>query len=162
MCEFGLCLVFPKKVRHSFRSPAREEGIRTLRYHQVVLKSVISWILGGVTILAVIAAAIAYYDLPPGERQALWHNVGRVAVWLGLMLVLPWATFFFSTAAARRDSNAAGVLLVAGYVILDAILLWLLVGVPSGTFLILSTLFGLLVALTYTLLTCDWIAERNA
>jgi hypothetical protein len=127
-----------------------------------VLKSVISWILGGLTVLAVIAAAIAYYDLPPAERQALWHHIGRVALWVGLMLVLPWATFFLSVAAARRDSNAVGVVLVGGYLLLDAILLFLLVGQPSGVFLILSTAFGLLVALTYTLLTCDWIAERNS
>lgn len=108
-----------------------------------------------------IAAAIAYYDLSPDERQAMWHGIGHVALWVGLVLVLPWATYFVTTATTRRESNAAGMLLVAGYTIIDATALILLAGVPAGTFLILATVFGLLVALTYNLLTCDWIAERG-
>lgn len=125
------------------------------------IKSLTQWIIGGVTVLAVVAAGVAYFDLPVAERSALWHHVGRVIVWAGLVLVLPWATFFITTAAARRESNAAGAMLVAGYSLLDAFLLWLLVGTPGGVFLILASIFGLLVALTYNLLTCDWIAERN-
>ena len=126
------------------------------------IKNLTQWIIGGATVLAVVAAGVAYFDLPAADRAALWHHVGRVLVWIGLVLVLPWASFFISTAAARRESNAAGAVLIAGYTIVDAVLLWLLVGVPQGSFLILASVFGLLVALTYNLLTCDWIAERNA
>ena len=116
--------------------------------------------LGGVTVLAVIGAAVAYYDLSPAERSAMWGHVGRALVWLGIVLVLPWATFFLTTAVARRESNAVGAGLVAGYTLVDVAVLLLLVGTPGGTFLVCLSVLGLLVALTYNLLVCDWVAER--
>ena len=123
-------------------------------------KTIVQWVLGGVTVLAVIAAAIAYYDLTPGERSAMWHHVARALVWLGIVLVLPWATFFLTTAVSRRESNGAGVALVAGYTLVDVALLLWLVGVPAGAFLVCLAVLGALVALTYNLLVCDWVAER--
>lgn len=125
-------------------------------------KWVIQCVCAGATLLAVIAAAVAYYQMPVEQRDALWHNVGRVIVWAGIVLTLPWATFFVTTAVARRESNAAGAALVAGYTVLDALVLLLLVGLPVGTFLACAAAFGVLLALTYNLLTCDWVAERGA
>ena len=90
----------------------------------------------------------------------MWHGIGRVIVWIGLVLVIPWGTFFGTTAVARRESNAAGALLVFAYTLVDVSLLVSLVGFPSGTFAVLAFALGGLVALTYNLLTCDWIAER--
>lgn len=116
--------------------------------------------LAGATLLGVVAAGVAYFDLTPDERAALWHQVGRVIVWIGVMLVLPWATYFLTTAVVRRESNAAGAGLVTGYTALDVGLLLLLVGSPAATFGVVTFILGGLVALTYNLLTCDWIAER--
>ena len=126
-----------------------------------LIKWIVQCVSAGLTLLAVIAAAVAYYDLPIDQRDVLWHGVGRVIVWLGLVLVLPWATFFLTTAVARRESNAAGVALVAGYTLVDTGVLLLLVGPPAGTFLLCAWIFGVLLALTYNLLTCDWVAERG-
>lgn len=126
-----------------------------------VVKMVVSYVLAGAMLLAVIAAAVAYFDLPAAERAAMWHGIGRAALWAGLVLVLPWATYFVTTAVARGESNAAGVALVVGYTVVDGVVLFLLVGMPAGAFLILAAIFGLLLALTYNLLTCDWIAERG-
>ena len=123
-------------------------------------KTIVQWVLGGVTVLAVIAAAVASSDLSPAERSAMWHGVGRAVVWAGIVLVLPWASFFLTTAVARRESNAAGVALVVGYTLLDLSVLLLLVGVPAGAFLICATVLGGLVGLTYNLLVCDWVAEH--
>ena len=116
--------------------------------------------LGGVTVLAVVAAAVAYYDLSPAERSAMWHLIGRALVWLGIVVILPWATFFVTTAVAKIESNAAGAGLVGGYTLVDLAVLLLLVGTPVGTFSICLTILGALVALTYNLLVCDWIADR--
>ncbi|MGC4032492.1 MAG: hypothetical protein QM754_12330 [Tepidisphaeraceae bacterium] len=126
-----------------------------------LFKTVAQYLLAGLTLLGVVAAGIAYYDLSPDERSAMWHGIGRVLVWLGIVLVLPWATYFVTTAVARRESNAAGVLLILGYTIVDAVILYLLVGAPAGAFLICAAVLGLLVALTYNLLTCDFVAERG-
>ncbi|HEX8322943.1 MAG TPA: hypothetical protein VF595_03425 [Tepidisphaeraceae bacterium] len=134
------------------RIPPKEAGL---------IKSIVQWIIGGATVLAVVAAGVAYFDLPAEQRSAMWQGVGRVMLWAGIVLVLPWATYFVTTAAARRESNAAGVALVAAYTAVDALLLYLLVGRPAGTFAVLAVCFGLLVSLAYNLLTCDWIAERG-
>ena len=126
-----------------------------------LLKWVVQCVCAGATLLAVVAAGVAYYEMPVDQRDALWHNVGRVAVWAGIVLALPWATFFVTTAVARRESNGSGAALVAGYTLLDAVVLMLLVGLPAGTFLACAAIFGVLLALTYNLLTCDFVAERG-
>jgi hypothetical protein len=80
---------------------------------------------------------------------------------LGIVLLLPWATFFLTTWIARRQSNAAGALLVAAYTILEAVLLgwlfgWEVPGATAWTFFVV----GVLLAGVYNLLVCDWIAEK--
>lgn len=125
-------------------------------------KTILQWVLGGVTVLGVIAAAVAYYDLEPRDRLRIWHDIVRVLGWIGIVFLLPWATFFITTAIARRESNAAGAGLVAGYTVVEVVVLLLLVGMPGGAFLICLMVLGVLVALTYNLLVCDWIADRLA
>jgi FtsH-binding integral membrane protein len=94
-------------------------------------------------------------------RQLLLRGAGRIASWLGVVLLVPWATFFVTAWVARRESNAAGAAMVAVYTIIEVVLLaWLfdfrVPGATAWTFLIAAALF----AGVYNLLTCDWIAER--
>lgn len=127
-----------------------------------LVKKIASIVIGGAVALGVVVGAISWFQMSPDERSAILGTVGRVLAWFGIVLVLPWATYFATTAIARRDSNGAGAALVAGYTLLDAIVLaWLLgMAVPQTAATGVMVVLGLLVALAYNLLACDWIAER--
>ena len=125
------------------------------------LKSVTGKVVTGLVALAVIATAISWYQMDPATRQMLVGGAGKILGWLGIVLVVPWATFFLVGAVGRRDSNAAGAALVGAYTLVEwLVLLWLFdFSVPGATawvFLILGGLF----AGVYNLFTCDWIAEK--
>jgi hypothetical protein len=126
-----------------------------------LLKSVTGKIIAGAVALAVVAGGISWWQMDPDARSQLMGGAGRVFAWLGTILLLPWATFFGTTWVARRQSNAAGAVLVLGYTVVGfAVLLWLfdftISGAMAWTFVAAATLL----AAVYNLLTCDWIAER--
>jgi hypothetical protein len=126
-----------------------------------LLKTVTGKVVAGVVSLAVVAAGISWWQMDHATRQMLLGGTGKIVAWFGIMLLLPWATFFATTAVARQQSNAAGAGLVAAYTLAEALLLawlfnWNIHGPTAWTFL----LAGTLLAGVYNLLTCDWIAER--
>lgn len=127
-----------------------------------LVKKIASIVIGGAVALGVIVSAISWFQMTPDERSAILGTVGSALAWLGIVLVLPWATYFLTTAIARRESNAAGAGLVFAYTVLDAGILVLLSGgfVPTSTMMTVVISLGLLIALAYNLLACDWIAER--
>lgn len=126
-----------------------------------LLKSATSKIVAGAVALAVVAGGISWWRMDESTRQALLSGTGRIVSWLGVVLLLPWASFFLTTWVARRQSNAAGALLVAAYTIVEAVLLgwlfgWEIPGATGWTFFVV----GVLLAGVYNLLVCDWIAEK--
>jgi hypothetical protein len=126
-----------------------------------LLKTVTGKVVAGAVALAVVAGGISWWRMDDSTRQMLLSGTGRIVSWLGVVLLVPWATFFLTAWIARRDSNAAGAALVGGYTILEAVLLawlfdWRIPGATAWTFLVVGALF----AGVYTLLTCDWIAEK--
>ncbi len=126
-----------------------------------LLKKIASIVLGGAVALGVIVGAISWFQMPADDRARVWYAVGRGLVWIGIVLVLPWATFFVTTWAAKREKNSVGALLVAGYTIAGASVLgWLFDFSIQGTAATVLVILGILVALAYNLLVCDWIAER--
>ena len=125
------------------------------------LKTAGGKIVGGAVALAVVAGGISWWQMDPASRDALLTGTGRVIAWLGVVLLLPWATFFMIGRVARVDSNAAGALLVFGYTLAEALLLawlfgWSIHGAAAWTF----AAAAVLVAGVYNLFTCDWIAEK--
>jgi hypothetical protein len=125
------------------------------------LKTITGKVITGFIALAVIAGAISWWQMDPATRHMLVAGTGRIFSWLGIVLIIPWVTFFIIARIAKFDSNLAGAILVAAYTILETILLawlfnWRLPSVTAWTFLIV----GGLVAAVYNLLTCDWIAEK--
>jgi hypothetical protein len=127
------------------------------------LKSVTGKIISAALVLAVIAAGISWWQMEPQTREMLLRGTGRILGWLGVVLILPWATFFVIGKVARRDSNAAGALLVGTYTLVEIVLLvwlfdWRVGGATAWTFVAVGALF----AAVYNLFTCDWIAERIA
>ena len=128
-----------------------------------LVKTVTGKVVAGAVTLAVVAAGISWWRMDDATRQMLLSGTGKIVSWLFIVLLTPWATFFVTTWIAKRESNAAGAVLVAAYTIVEAVLLaWLfdfnLPGATAWTFLVVGVLF----AGVYNLLTCDWIAERLA
>jgi hypothetical protein len=121
------------------------------------------YVLIAVLGLGVLAGAVSWFQMSPDARSAALGMVGRLIAWGLIVLILPWATYFITTAVARRESNSAGVLLVAGYTVADiAAGAWLLGTGWSGTAAIIVGVVGLLIAIAYNILACDWIADRLA
>ena len=125
------------------------------------LKTVAGKIITGAVAIAVIAVAISWWQMDSATRQMLLSGTGRIVGWLGIVLTVPWATFFLISRVAKLDSNAAGGVLVGAYTLIEVLLLawlfhWKLPGPTAWTFLCVGALF----AAVYNLLTCDWIAEK--
>ena len=126
-----------------------------------MLKRVMTIALTGAVLLGVVIGSVSWIGMTPAERTAVGHSVTQAGLWVGMVGVLPWATWFLTTFAARRDSNTAGALLVGAYMAMDAALLAWMFSIPSlsTTGLSLAAL-GLLTCLAYNVLVCDWIAEK--
>ena len=125
------------------------------------LKTVAGKVITGAVALAVVAAAISWWRMDPQTRQMLLTGTGRIVSWLGIVLIVPWATFFVISRVARLDSNAAGAVLVGAYTLIEVLVLawlfeWRSPGPTAWTLLLVGALF----AAVYNLLTCDWIAEK--
>ena len=126
-----------------------------------LLKSVTGKVVSGAVALTVIAGGISWWRMDEATRQVLLSGTGRIVSWLGVVLVLPWLTFFVIGRVAKLERNMAGAALVLAYTILEAALLgwlfgWSLPGPTAWTFFAVAALF----AAAYNLFTCDWIAEK--
>ena len=125
------------------------------------LKGVAGKVVTGLVALAVIATAISWWQMEEATRAALLTGTGRVFAWLGIVLVVPWASFFLIGRVARLESNAAGATLVAAFTVVEAAVLawlfeWSIRGAAPWVFFITAVLF----AGVYNLFACDWIAEK--
>jgi FtsH-binding integral membrane protein len=125
------------------------------------MKTIGSRVLTAGVVLAVATAGLAWWRVGPETQGEILRTVGRMAGWFGLVLSLPWATFFLTLWAARADTNAAGAALVVGYTALEVLLLgWLLGFSIGGAGGWVAFTAAVLLAGLYNLLACDWIAER--
>jgi FtsH-binding integral membrane protein len=127
------------------------------------LKTVTGKVISGIAGLVIVLAGISWWRMDPGTKQALLSGTGKILSWFGIMLLVPWATFFVIGWVARTEKNAAGAALVLAYTLLEALLLawlfeWRLPGATAWSFFAVGTL----VAGVYNLLVCDWIAEKLA
>jgi len=125
------------------------------------LKGIGGKIVGGVIALAVIVAAIAFWQAGPEGREAFLGASGRILAWSLGLLAAPWALFFLVAKVARADSNAASAALVASLTAVELLGLWWMfdfgVGGPvSIGFFVVGALF----ATAYNVLACDLIADR--
>jgi hypothetical protein len=126
-----------------------------------LLKSVTGKVVSGAVALTVVAAGISWWRMDEATRQTLLGGTGKIVSWLGIVLVVPWVTFFVIGRVARAESNLAGAVLVLAYTIIEAALLgwlfgWSLPGPTAWTFFAVGAMF----AAAYNLFACDWIAEK--
>ena len=125
------------------------------------LKTMTGKVVSGLMGLAIVAGAISWWRMDEATKNMLLSGTGRILSWGGIVLLVPWATFFIIGWVAKFESNAAGGALVFAYTLLEALLLaklfhWSLPGTTAWTFFAVGVLF----AGVYNLLTCDWLAEK--
>ena len=117
-------------------------------------------VVTAVLVVASVAVGIWFWNHPE-QLENLWLVVRRGLLWLGLVLVLPWASYFATGWVVRRDTNASAAALLGGLTLVDAgfafyLSSWQVTGVLTWMVLIL----GILCAAVYNFLVCDFQAER--
>jgi hypothetical protein len=124
-------------------------------------KTVAGKVVGGMVGLVVVIAAISWWRMDDSTRHALLGGTGRIVSWLAIVALLPWATFFVTGWVAKLQTNLSGGLLVAGYTLLEVlVLMWLFSWRIHGTAAWSFVAVGGLLAAVYNILVCDWIAEK--
>src|SRR6185369_2000563 len=125
------------------------------------LKTITGKVVSGIVGLVVILVGISWWRMDPQTKHMLLSSTGKIVSWFGLVLLIPWATFFVIAWVGKMDKNSAGAALVFAYTALEALFLawlfgWKLPGPTAWSFFAV----GALVAGVYNLLVCDWIAEK--
>ena len=121
--------------------------------------------VGGKVLTAVLvvasAASVIWFWKHPEDLKTIWSVMKGVLVWLGLVLVLPWASFFVTGWVVRKDSNLAGALLLVGLTAVDVVFALYLAGWHvEGALTWLVLLLGFLSAGVYNFVVCDFQAGR--
>ncbi len=122
--------------------------------------------VGGKVITAILvvsgAGAVIWFWKHPEQLETIWQTLKYVVAWLGFVLILPWATFFVTPWVVSKDSNTAAALMLAGYVVADAIVAFCLIGRVTGLggFTWVLLLLGFLAAAVYNLKVCEHQADR--
>ena len=108
------------------------------------------------------AGAVIWFWQHPETLKQIWHIIKDVLVWMGVVLALPWASFFVTTWAVAKDSNRAAALMLIGYILVDFLLAcWLMGGIRGhGTLTWGVVLLGLLSAAVYNFKVCEFQADR--
>jgi len=122
--------------------------------------------IGGKVVTAILVAALlggGYWCYRnPDDLATLWHVVKYVAVWIGVVAVLPWATLFVTTWVVTMDSNRSAALMLLGYLLADVIVAICLMGgvTGNGTLTWMVLLLGFLSAAVYNFKVCEYLADR--
>jgi FtsH-binding integral membrane protein len=125
------------------------------------LKTVTGKVVSGIAGLVIVLAGISWWRMDPKTKDMLLSGTGKIVSWFGIVILIPWATFFIIGWVAKMEKNAAGAILVFLYTALEALFLawlfnWRIPGPTAWSFFAVGTL----VAGVYNLLVCDWIAEK--
>src|SRR4051812_22641427 len=90
------------------------------------LKTIAGKVVSGVVALAVIGGGIAWWNTAPETKSMIMGGIGHILAWFGIVLLVPWATFFLIGWVGKFESNAIGGALVFVYTVLEVVLLcWL-------------------------------------
>jgi hypothetical protein len=125
------------------------------------LKSLGGKIATGAISLAVVSAAVAWWETDPLTRQHILTISGRLIGWFVLVLAVPWAGFALIGWVARRQSNAAGAALVLVFTVAESVTLaWMFAWSIRGATEWVLFLAAVLICGVYNLFSCDFIAEK--
>lgn len=125
------------------------------------LKSIGGKVATGLVSLAVIAGAISWFEMDPATRHEIVSGTMKILAWFGIVILVPWATFFVIGSVARLENNLAGGVLVFVYTAIEAVLLaWMFSWAITGATAVGFFSAAVLLAAGYNLFACDWIAEK--
>jgi len=121
--------------------------------------------VGGKVLTAILVVAtgcgVIWFWKHPEHIESLWEMTKSSLVWIGFVLVLPWATFFAVPWVRKFDSNAAAAVMLAAYTALDALVAFYLAEWKiEGTLTWAVILLGLLSASVYNYLVAQTIDDR--
>ncbi len=122
--------------------------------------------VGGRVLTAVLTVAsigsVIWFWKHPEQLENIWSTIKYAIVWLGVVIALPWGTFFVATWIISKESNLAAALMLIGYLLADIAVAWWLIGTLSGlgslTWMVL--LLGFLCAAVYNFKVCEYQALR--
>ena len=120
--------------------------------------------LGGkvITAILVVSGGLTgiYFWKNPDDLATIWKTIQYALVWVGIVLALPWATFFVTNWVVAKESNGAAAAMLAAYSLVDvAVAVWLMGGVGGHNGLTLAVLlFGFLTAGVYNFKVCEYQA----
>ena len=108
------------------------------------------------------AGAVIWFWRHPEQLETIWETLKYALVWIGIVLILPWAMFFVTAWGVSRESNAVAALILLGYVVLDVIIAFALIGRMSdlGALTWLILLLGFLSAGVYNYKVGEYQASR--
>ncbi len=108
------------------------------------------------------AGALIWFWRHPEDLRTIWLTIKYVLVWLGVVLVLPWATFFVTPWVLSKESNLTAALMLFGYVFVDVVVAVFLMGGVRGhnTLTWMVVLLGFLSAGVYNFKVCEFQADR--
>lgn len=117
-------------------------------------------VLSALLIVSGVGAGIWFWKHPE-QLTAIWSVLKSVLVWLGIVLVLPWAAYPVTRRIVAMESNRAAGALVLGLVVVDAVVALYLSGwTLPGTLSRLVLVLGLLSAGVYNFVVCDFQAGK--
>jgi len=122
--------------------------------------------VGGKVITAILvvsgAGAVIWFWKHPEHLATIWQTIKYVLTWMGIVLVLPWATFFVTPWVVSKDSNVAAGVMLFGYTLADAVAAFFLLGGVRGHngFIWMLLILGFLAAGVYNLKVCEHQAGR--
>ncbi|MEK6799787.1 MAG: hypothetical protein AABZ12_12550 [Planctomycetota bacterium] len=122
--------------------------------------------IGGKVVTAILvvsgSGAAIWFWRHPEDLATIWVTLKYVIVWLGFVVILPWASCFVTPWVVEKESNFAAGLMLGGYSVADAVVAFCLIGRIGGlggfTWMIL--LLGFLAAAVYNLKVCEYQAGR--
>lgn len=122
--------------------------------------------VGGKVVTAVLvvsgAGAVIWFWKHPEQLELIWRTLKYAVAWVGIVLILPWGTFFVTPWVVSKESNTATAVMLLGYVLVDAIVAFFLMGGIWGhdmlTWCVL--LLGFLSAGVYNFKVCEYQASR--
>lgn len=121
--------------------------------------------VGGKVLTAILVVitgcGVIWFWKHPEHIESLWEMTKASLVWIGFVLVLPWATFFAVPLARKFDSNAAAAIMLVTYATMDALAAFYLAEWHiGGTLAWAVVLLGLLSASVYNYLVAQTIDDR--
>ncbi len=121
--------------------------------------------VGGKVLTAVLIVAVGltgyWFYKHPEQIGHLWQLIKGALLWLGIVLLLPWASFFAVGWVVKRESNLIAAAMLIGYLVIDVVsALWIAGWSVSGTLSWAVLVLGFMVAGIYNFVVCDFLAER--